>query len=232
MVRFRLLRSWLGRGAGYLPVLAVVCVYFAPAASLRADTIFSNIAGNCCGGEPVDGTAFDGLSLAEAFTPNQIFELSDVQLVVAPVLGAGDPNFNVYLYSDGGGTPGSLLATLGFNLAAPADGGIVTLPMTSALDVLSGTEYWVVLTAFNADTEISWEAGGTQSVPTALTVPQLDGSWVANNDADLQFEIDGGNPGIPEPGTIILIAAPILLILFPLVRVGFTARLRRRKRSW
>jgi hypothetical protein len=69
-------------------------------------------------------------------------------------------------------------------------------------------------------------------VPTALTVPQLDGSWVANNDADLQFEIDGGNPGIPEPGTIILIAAPILLILFPLVRVGFTARLRRRKRSW
>lgn len=219
MLYYGRLRDWFGRCAGLKPVLAAVCFCFGYSASLQADTIFGNMTGNFSGGETVDGTAFDGLSLAEAFTPQANFLMTGVQVVVSSVGGTGDPNFDLYLYSNGGGAPVSLLTTLGTDLVAPASGGIVAVSVNGRVALVPGTEYWLVLTAFNANTDISWEAGGTQSVPTALTVPQLDGSWVANNSADLQFEVDGTDPpNAPEPGTFVLIAIPVAWITFRLAR--------------
>ncbi len=227
MYHFRLVRNWFGSGGGYFPALAILCLCLGHVAPLHASTIFSNITGNCCGGEPVDGTAFDGIELAEAFTSPGSYAIADVQVVVSQVFGVGGgPNFNVYFYSNNGGAPGALLATLGTNLVAPANGGIVTIPVSSQLTTVSGAEYWIVLTAFNADTEISWEAGGTQSVPTALTVPQLDGSWVPNNTANLQFEVDGSST--PEPSSVVLAVIPVSWMAFRTLR----ARLRRRNLAW
>src|SRR5208282_1736017 len=97
------------------------------ATPLKAGTIFSNIVGNCCGGDAVNGTNFSSVSVAEAFTPAANYVMTDVQVVVFQGVGSGgDPFFDVSLFSDVGGLPGSLIAAIGTDLTAPAGGGIVT----------------------------------------------------------------------------------------------------------
>jgi hypothetical protein len=92
----------------------------------KADTIFTSIIGSGIGGPGVQGPSEPGgsESLAEAFTPAAEYELTDVQVEVFQVLGFGsDPYFNVSLFSNASGVPGSLIDTLGTDLTAPVGVG-------------------------------------------------------------------------------------------------------------
>jgi len=99
------------------PVVGLVTAF--PA---KADVVYTTFGTSICGGDatciannginqnydPIDGPSntispFETEMIADSFTPTANFTLSDVQLVLQN-LGQGDAN--VYLTSDGGGTPG------------------------------------------------------------------------------------------------------------------------------
>ena len=127
----------------------------------RADVIiFSNLIGPCCGGYGLFGSDFLGSnSMAEAFTPEVTIPLSAAQVVVfsdAP----SDRHFNISLFSDISGLPGTLIEQIGSELLAPPGiGGIVSASSHLMPTLKSGTQYWLVLTPFSTSTTIAWEQG-------------------------------------------------------------------------
>jgi len=177
---------------------------------LKASIIFSNLVGNVSGGQGVQGSDFSAQgSVAEAFVPTADFAMTDAEIEVFQDQGfGGDPLFNVSLYSNAGGKPGSLLASFGTALAAPVLGGTV-VASSPQLFLTSGTEYWLVLTPFDAGTNIGWEADGSQSVPLALGDP-TGNSWSADGTSVLQFQIDGSP--VPEPTTWIPFTSGLALL--------------------
>ena len=121
----------------------------------------------------------------------------------------GDPHFNVSLFSDLAGAPGTAIEQFGTGLTAPATplGGIVTAKSSLHPRLLAGTHYWLVLTPFDSFTEIGWEQGGSQTVPTDFTTSPLGvGGWmpVVGPNPKLQLQIDGTTP---EPATLLLLAS-------------------------
>src|SRR5690242_5872894 len=105
---------------------AVIATLFSLATPVNAAVVFSNVVGNCCGGFGVEGSNYGTVSLGASFTPTANYLMTDAQVMVFQVLGAGgDPYFNVSLFSDASGLPGSSIAMLGSGLVAPVGGGIV-----------------------------------------------------------------------------------------------------------
>jgi hypothetical protein len=180
----------------------------------KADTIFTSIIGSGIGGPGVQGPSEPGgsESLAEAFTPAAEYELTDVQVEVFQVLGFGsDPYFNVSLFSNASGVPGSLIDTLGTDLTAPVGVGIVTVSGTALLN--AGTEYWVVLTPFDSTTQIAWEDGASQSAPVAVTASTtaLSGWSSSSGTVDPQLQVDG--TPIPEPCSFALVCSGVIGVI-------------------
>jgi hypothetical protein len=207
MFGFLCVRHWVA----VVSFMSALASFSAP---LHAD-VFTNLTGPCCGGDAVAGSNFGSVSLATAFTPSVSGALADAQIVVFQVLGfGGDPHFNVSLFSDLAGAPGTLIEQFGTDLTAPATllGGIVTAQSSFNPELLAGTQYWLVLTPFDSFTEIGWEQGGSQPVPTDFTTSPLGvGGWtpVSGPNPELQFQIDG----VPEPASVLLLATAFGLIV-------------------
>jgi len=197
----------VGRHSGRFALLCVaIALYLSTFAALaHADVVFTNIVGNCCGGYLVGGSHWGTESLGAEFTPTQSTLFQDAQVVVFTDKGMGDGNFNMYLFSDKGGLPGTPLANLG-TLTAPVGGGILTATGPQ-IPLNAGTGYWLVLTPYDNDTWVGWEEGGSSNVSTAWTAdPNGQGSWQHLGPVALQFEIDG----VPEPSSIVLMATGML----------------------
>jgi len=177
-----------------------------PATPMRADTIIlSNVVGNCCGGDQVSGPGVLGgsESLAEAFVPPSNVQLSNVEVEVFPTLGfGGDPYFDLSLFSNASGIPGSLLDTLGSDLKAPSGGGLVTV--LGSVPLNAGQEYWIVLTPFDSTSDVGWEQGGSENLPFAATTSVTGTSgWIsAGSPQPLQLQVDASS--VPEPGSFTL----------------------------
>ena len=206
-----------GRSSIYRAILVIFLVmgglagFAVPA---KADTVFTNIIGSSIGGPGVQGPSEPGgsESLAEAFIPAAEYDLTDVQVKVFQVLGfGGDPYFNVSLFSNASGLPGSLIDALGTDLTASAGGGIVTASGTALL--YAGTEYWVVLTPFDSTTQIAWEDGTSQSAPVAITASTtaLSGWSSSSGTVDPQFQVDGSP--VPEPCTFALVCSGVIGVI-------------------
>jgi hypothetical protein len=225
------LKARLKRELSLFPaILCLLAIGFAllPAPA-RADTvIFDNVVGNCCGGPITQGAnEVDGfVASAEGFTPSVAATLSSVSVEVLSVLGAGDSNFNILLYSSSGNLPGSPIATLGSDLTATSTGGLVTADGSVAL--AAGVEYWVVLTPYDANSAVAWENGGpTYNVPYSDTSnPSLASGWEGPGDTeDLQMEVTAASPAsTPEPGTLVLVGSGLAglsgLMRFRIRRAG------------
>jgi hypothetical protein len=210
-----------------LSALPAACAILALSAPARADIVFTNIVGPCCGGYAVNGSNFGPESIAAAFTPVTSDRLADAQVVVFQILGfGGDPNFNMSLFSDSGGLPGSPIESLGTDLTAPlAPGGIVSAMSALNPALLAGTQYWLVLTPFDNSTQIAWEQGGSAPVMAGFTTSTSGiGGWAPiMPTATAQFEVDGT---VPEPASVLLLATALGLIA-----VVLNNRRRRKRRS-
>ena len=189
---------------------ALAAAWLAAAVSpLGAGVIFSDINSSFSGLSQVLGSNEGGLeSLAAAFTPTANSTIDEAQVkVVGP--GRGDPAFDLYLYSNNSGAPGSNLETLGTNLVAPTPVGIVADSAFTPLALTDGTQYWLVMTPFDPNSFVVWYTNGTPAASSAFSLTSTGSTpWTSQGNLGLQFEIDGtSTPSVPEPATVGLVTA-------------------------
>ena len=209
-------RGWTLAIALLLPAAVV------PQAKAGPLTILSNLSS---GGNI--GLLFGGGDeLAVGFTMTGNYDLDSITLKLNFPNGATSSDANVYLFSDIGGQPGSMLDTLTY------DSGN-TLTKAAALyqydapplvDLNTGSTYWVVL-EFTPDTNLDWVGANPKNpyVSTGATfvntMSNAGGSWSTLNDpsphtsdvATPFLELDGPDPSAtPEPATFGLIGAGLV----------------------
>ena len=136
------------------------------------------ISGSCCSNQVE----------AEPFTLGAGTTVADAVLAVGNLSG-GDTPVNVYIESDSGGVPGSIIATLSqagtiLPYSNGWDGGLVTFTCSGC--TLGAGSYWLVAQEPDAST------------------------WSQGNGPIEAFEIDGPASGVPEPASILLFATAAL----------------------
>jgi hypothetical protein len=216
-------------------VLALSCCL-----SASADVIFSDITGDpgsgylvCSSGmgSPCPGGTGGFVDAAAAFTPTVNFTVGDAQVFVdaGPLQISGGPaggSLDLSIWSDQDGLPGSTIEDLGGVYVQSAQyptppfppSVLATAPISSAITLLAGTQYWLVLDAsadYNA--YIDWDTNGSPNAPTASldcdspifcqgSLPPYSVPWVSSGLSNPQFEIDGVPTGttVPEPSTFLL----------------------------
>ena len=133
--------------------------------------IFSDISSSSSVGFFVDGNAAGGPeSGAAAFTPAANSTMNEARVKVF-FTGFGFLNFNLYLYSDSSGVPGSSQETLGTDLSASLlPGGVVSDSSFAPLALTGGTQYWLAMTPLNPGSSVKWNTGGD---PTSVCNSRL-----------------------------------------------------------
>lgn len=211
-----------------LPLRAIATItvvfFLGLAAPAHADVVSGNITGSCCsGGVKVAGSSnsFGYQAVGVAFTPGASYTMTDAIVYVYGDHDGNDPSFDVSLFSNAGGVPGTEIASLGTDLTAPptnpptylTGGGAVTIA-TPSITLTDGTEYWLVLTPYDGTSDIGWAVGGTTNVPAAYDNSGSTGSgWTVYGSDTLQFEIDGtplATAPTPEPASLALFLTGIL----------------------
>jgi hypothetical protein len=186
----------------------------------HADTVYSNMTGfGCACGPLID----ESQSLAGAFTPNANYSLTGAQaqlegvdlgtpdIVVVHSFAALDSDevVDFALYSDAGGVPGVSLATLGSASFSNSDEGVYSVnDLSNPVELLAGTQYWLVLTPGTAATTVIWEESGWSLHPQAATSDSTGMSgWLPPSMSTAAFEIDGTpvTASAPEPATVWLL---------------------------
>jgi hypothetical protein len=101
--------------------------------------------------------------VAEAFTPAANATVTKIQ-TSAGRQSAGSAGFEISLYSDASGVPGSVLATTHVS-NLPTYGtccALSTATFSSGVPVTAGTQYWVVVSTTSQDTDIyAWAFNST-----------------------------------------------------------------------
>jgi hypothetical protein len=218
----------------------------------QADIVFSTLTGSTgnggfdvCGSAPAPGNTPPvpcSQALAERFTSGADFILTDAEVIVGNQTGTS-PLFNVWLAQDSGGTPGSFIEQIGFDvsysgtdvIATGGTGGEVTANSIATPILLhSGTAYWLVLTPSQPDTIVYWDAGSPPypfacSSCVAIThTTDGTGGWTTYAHTYVgQMQIDG-TPFVaevvptPEPGFYGTFVVSILGLL--IVQRSFRSR--------
>jgi hypothetical protein len=174
---------------------------------LRADVIFSNLTPVTTGGEIVDGSDFGPQSLAEAFTPASGATMTEAQVKG----GVAGGLFNMSLFSNNNGVPGSSIATLGAGLTGPNTESIISVTGLSVA-LAAGTKYWLVLSPDDAALGMEWATGNGPGGPSYNSFSS--GPWISNGiNSTTQFEIDG-TPLVatPEPSMLGIVAVMLGVI--------------------
>jgi hypothetical protein len=195
-------------------LLSAVAAALVSAVPLRADIVFTGFQSSSSSGCTVHSASGFGTTAAcaAAFTPTADYSMTDAQVKVETLAEQINGNFDLFLYSDNGGLPGSSLGMIGTG-NAPATYGIVTVA-SPALSLTSGTEYWLVVAPDDANTFMNWASGGNPGSAAGVGVGWPSASWGLNGTpTSSQFQIDGIQvSSIPEPATFGLVGATILLV--------------------
>jgi hypothetical protein len=209
--------SGMHRTASYASVLAV-SVMVLPIAS-KADTIFSNFGPGDSfqtnEGYTVSGSQLvSGLNLDQAmgFTPGSSFNLTQIDIAMSFV--AGHNAVNLSLNADAGGLPGALLESWFLTNLPSYGSSFPPEQVTAGPGVLLSAhqQYWLVAEYVGADTYAKWNV--TSAGDTGPRAENVNGAWfVYNASARGAFDIVGTPVPVPEPGTLVLLAAGLFGVL-------------------
>ncbi len=198
-----------------MKIARILCLIFCAATAALAQTTFTPIS-NLSQPFGEDVGVWSGLSHAASFTTgNTAASLFSVSVSMDAKQSGIPQNFDLSLYSDASGSPGSILATLSGNI--PFYAGIYAYTNTSPLVLSANTTYWIV--ASSPDT-----LSGEDAYKWILTFsPALDSGsfwtmgvskynqgsgWQPISDGDfLQFSVTVTNPQPPA----VFISQPVVL---------------------
>jgi hypothetical protein len=191
-------------------LLALVAVGYAGTVPA---TIYDTITG-----DPTSGLAYVAYQpyytgLAASFTTAaQAFTLTEVDLLLgykgsAPQVPSATGGLNIYLFSDSGTAPSSLIGSIGSisDASVPSTPGVVSFSGLTFL-LTSSTRYWIGAFPQAGGTSSGW--GLTAPAPASATGEYLydtaDGAY-RNRTSALQMKISGYSPeAVPEPSTLLL----------------------------
>jgi hypothetical protein len=172
-------------------------------------TLFTNFVGaypfwDTTTGYFVDSSSFFNQVLAMGFKANQNATFADTALALAyykELGGIAYGRVNVYLASDAGGVPGSIIdgpLTQVFHIQDFDDGrggGIVQFNCVACPSLTSGQTYWVVANQTKSGVEDTWDfALSDTSSPFAFNqVGSINGPWtsIASGYQRSAFQADG-----------------------------------------
>ena len=166
----------------------------------------------------VDGSTFHNQVIANSFTLGAGATVGDAMLALGNKAGGNNP-VNVYIESDSGGEPGSILASLSQVGTIPlwsngSGGGLVTFTCSGAACTLGAGSYWLVAWEPDANTQQVWDFAYLD-LPLVIfaynTLGSPTGPWITDAPVtDAAFQIDGPNNTTPEPGSLILLGSGLL----------------------
>ncbi|HXS11766.1 MAG TPA: choice-of-anchor R domain-containing protein [Acidobacteriaceae bacterium] len=212
--------------SGVLSTAALGLMFVTQAREARADVIFSNFGagqtfvGNSwwdVGGVP--GTPAQ--VVAFSFTPTETAKLTGADLALAgsnnPVTGTSP--LNLFIESNSGGTPGTILDTL------TQSGSYPTYPTTAVMNFTcsgscstlnAGTQYWIVGQQTDAANLAYWLWSFSDSGMWNFNqTNSATGPWTATTAGNFSaFDVTGtATPAVPEPASMALLGSGLLAIV-------------------
>jgi hypothetical protein len=192
-----------------------------------ADVIYSNFGP---GNSYISGSAWGiatNYAFGESFTPGANYDFADAQLAMS---GDGtNPQVYLYLESDNGGQPGSILDAMAqqFTMVPLPGSSVDTFYCTSCPTLSAGTTYWIVASTENGQTALwNMNSTGTSAFATSYS-GSPNGPWYVATRVGGALEVDGTplTSSTPEPGSLALLATGV-------AGLGFLLRRKRQSQSF
>src|SRR5271166_5497913 len=201
---------------------AMICSVGAAAGDILYTTLGPSGAYDGTNGSFVDGSNYYSSVVADSFTLGAGATVTDAMLALGNYLGSNNP-VSLYIESNNGGVPGSVIATLSqagtiLPWGNGSGGGLVTFNCSGAQCALGAGSYWLVAWEKDPNTQQVWDFT-YQDQQGNFAFNQLGsptGPWTQDFYYQNAFQIDGV---ATEPGT--------LLVLIPgLFAAGYSLRRR------
>ena len=211
----------------YLGVATLVAV-MSFAMSAKATELYSTLgpggAFDSSSGYFVDGSNYNNQVIASPFSVSTAAMLTDAMLGLNNFAGSNSP-VTLYVESNAGGVPGSILATLTQQGTIPPFGSMSLTTFTSNMSLLlaAGTTYWLVAVEADPGTEQTWDFAYNDATNGIAfnNSGSATGPWTQFTGVDVAFRIDG-TTGVPDSGSSFLLLGISLLSV-----VGFVRQRRR-----
>src|SRR5271165_3090369 len=194
---------------------AMICSVSAAAGDMLYTTLGPGSAYDGSNGYFVDGSNYYNTVTANMFTLGAAGTVADAVLALGNFLG-NNGAVTLYIESNSGGMPGSVIATLSqagtiLPFGNGSGGGLVTFNCSGAQCALAAGSYWLVAWEKDPNTQQIWDYAyqDNQGNVAFNGTGSPTGPWGSFFDTANAFEIDGASP-VPEPGALLVLIPGLL----------------------
>lgn len=199
----------------YFGAAMIVAIMFS-ASPARAISLYSTLGPSgefdTANGYFVDGSNFFNQVLASPFSVSTTANLTDALLGLGNFAGNNNP-VTLYVESNAGGVPGSILTTLTqVGTIPPFQTNSLTMFTSGGFTLTAGTMYWLVAQETDPGTEQAWNFAfnDTSNNDAFNQLGSATGPWSQFFGTDVAFQING-TTSVPESGSSFLLLGASLL---------------------
>jgi PEP-CTERM motif-containing protein len=191
---------------------AMICSVNAAAGDILYTTLGPGGAYDGSNGYFVDGSNYYNTVMANSFSLGAGATVADAVLALGNYMGNNNP-VTLYVESNNGGVPGSIIATLSQSgtilpWGNGSGGGLVTFNCSGAQCALPAGSYWLVAWEPDPNTQQVWDYAYQDQLGNLAfnSFGSPTGPWTQAFDIENAFQIDS----VPEPATLLVLIPGLL----------------------